>query len=248
MEKYRVPNKLPSEEINILAQRKGRLKKEAQRTKPVKKYNGKKEESFTKLESMVLQKRLAQRDDRRIMRNFLKTGVFLKDKGIESGRLILVFRHRGEHIANKTVQSGLTRLSLPFVNSAMFHRLTPDIHALLKIVEPFVTWGYPEMWLIRELIFKYGTLSDHNKLVLITSNNVVEEIFGKYDLICVDDLIHEIMTLGPNFDKVRRRFRSFKLRNPLGAWSHERKAKLYSLGGVAGFRGDAINDLFKRLL
>uniref|UniRef100_A0A182J211 Uncharacterized protein n=1 Tax=Anopheles atroparvus TaxID=41427 RepID=A0A182J211_ANOAO len=252
MEQYRVPNKLPSEEINILAQRKGRLKQAAQRTAPApRKKNNR--YSFKKIEKIVAASRIAERDTKRILRNFLQTGFRLKNPEIEEGRLILIYRHRAKRVENKPVLRYLNDLNLPFMKCAAFHRLTPEVHAMLKIVEPYVIWGYPQMTVIHDLIFKYGALrnTDTNlraKSVPLSSNKLVEDIFGTYGIICVDDLVHEIMTLGPNFDKVQQHFRSFVLRNPLGGWKGARKGKLRSIGGEAGFRGDAINELFQKLL
>ncbi|KFB42545.1 hypothetical protein ZHAS_00010255 [Anopheles sinensis] len=261
MEQYRIPNKLPSEDISILAQRKGRQKQAAQRTEPVPRKN-RFRGNFTKIDTIVAMTRTADRDAHRIKRNFLKTGLRLNDNKIEEGRLIIIYRHRGGFIYNKTVDRTLYRLNLRFLKSATLQRLTPEVHAMLKIVEPFVIWGYPNITVIRELIYKYGALRDpglpHARkgpelkgkgLVPLTSNKLVEEIFGYCGIICVDDLIHEIMTLGEAFEYVHRHFRCFKLRNPSTGWACPKlKGKLRSLGGEAGFRGDEINELFKTLL
>lgn len=255
MEQYRVPNKLPSEEINILAQRKGRLKQAAKRTEPVAR-KAKHRRSFLKPDSFVADFRKAERDAKRIKRNFLKTGFRLPGAGIEENRLVLIFRHRGKRIANQNVIKAMRCLGLPFEKTASFQRLSPEVHAWLKIVEPYVIWGYPQMTVIHDLIYKYGAVTPPRtpgalkrpKALMITSNKVVEDIFGSLGIICVDDLIHEIMTIGPNFDAVRQRLRSFGLRNPSGGWKTSRKGKLRSIGGEAGFRGDEINALFKLLI
>lgn len=252
MEQYRVPNKLPSEEINILAQRKGRLKQVAKRTEPAPRKSNRRR-SFLKPDSFVADFRKAERDAKRIKRNFLKTGFRLTAKSIDENRLVLIYRHRGKRIANQDVIKALRRLSLPFEKTASFHRLSPEVHAWLKIVEPYVVWGYPQMTVIHDLIFKYGAVqkvrnTEGPKTIPLSSNKLVEDIFGSLGIICVDDLVHEIMTLGPHFDKVQQRFKSFALRNPTGGWKTSRKGKLYSIGGEAGFRGDQINALVKLLI
>ncbi|XP_058061991.1 large ribosomal subunit protein uL30-like [Anopheles bellator] len=250
MEQYRVPNKLPSEEINILAQRKGRLKQQAKRSAPPAR-KVRKPRDFVKATIYVAQQRRAVQDAKRIKRNFLKTGFCLPNKAITEGRLVLVFRHRGLHIANKDVLQSLRTLRLPVLRSAAFHLLTPEIHAHLKVVEPFVVWGYPADAIIRELIYKYGAFrgdGPDKKSVPMSSNQVVEQRLGHCDIICVEDLLNEVITLGPHFDEVRRALRCFILSHPVGGWKEAPKGKLRSIGGEAGFRGDEINVLFKRLL
>lgn len=258
MEQYRVPNKLPSEDISILAQRKGRQKQAAQRTEPIQRKQ-RNRGSFKKIDKIVAMTRTAQRDAKRIKRNFLKTGLRLDDNKIEEGRLVIIFRHRGGQVFNKAVDKALYRLNLRFLRAASLQRLTPDVHALLKVVEPYVIWGYPNMTVIRELIYKYGALRDPGVRqgtdvkgrgpVPLTSNKIVEEIFGYCGILCVDDLIHEIMTLGEAFESVHRHFRCFKLRNPHTGWKCPKiKGKLRKFGGEAGFRGDEVNELFKTLL
>ncbi|KAL1400685.1 hypothetical protein pipiens_007227 [Culex pipiens pipiens] len=232
MEKYAVPNKLPAEEISILAQRKARIKRDANQwvRKPL---PANRKTKFCKPELFIADFRKAERDEKRIKRNFLKTGLELRNAEIEHGRLVLVFRHRGKYIANK--------------------ELTEQVHAMLKMVEPWVIWGYPTIGTVRELVYKYGLFKPEQgekgpKKVPITSNKQVEDKFGHLGIICVEDLLHELLTVGPNFIKVTKILHTFELRSPVDGWKTARKGKLRSIGGEAGFRGDDINEFFKRLL
>jgi large subunit ribosomal protein L7e len=96
MEKYAVPNKLPSKQVNILAHRKRRIsqKQAALLKKPTKKKIGvKSEEHFKKPEFFVAEYRKAERDDKRISRQLMRNG--LKRNHMKDGSLVLVLRHRG---------------------------------------------------------------------------------------------------------------------------------------------------------
>lgn len=252
MEKYAVPNKLPSEEITILAQRKARIKREANKwvRKPMPENRKTK---FCKPEFFIADYRKAERDSMRINRNFLKTGIWLKNKEIEHGRLILVFRHRGKFVSNKEVMHMLSQLGLPYKRRAVFLKLTEGVHAMLKFVEPWVIWGYPNITTVRELVYKYGLFKPAKgekgpKKIPIASNKMIEEKFGHLGVICVEDLLHEIITVGPNFEKITKILHTFELRSPVDGWKNARRGMLRSLGGDAGFRGDEINDFFKRLM
>lgn len=96
MDKYAIPNKLPSKQVNILARRKKRItqKQGALQKKPAKKrFNPKSEDSFKKPEFFVAEYRKAERDDKRITRELMRNG--LKRSFMKDGSLVLVLRHRG---------------------------------------------------------------------------------------------------------------------------------------------------------
>lgn len=105
MEKFAVPNKLPSKQITVLTHRKRRISQQQQtlKKKPQRKIinlnNG---EHFKKPEFFVAEFRKAERDDKRIKRELLKRG--LQRKYMEDGALVVVLRHRGN------VRKGITTL------------------------------------------------------------------------------------------------------------------------------------------
>ena len=87
MEKYAVPNKLPSKQVTVLTHRKKRiaqkqsiLRKKPQQRKVVNENSG---EHFNK----------AERDDKRIKRELMKHG--LSRKYMKDGALVVIIRHRG---------------------------------------------------------------------------------------------------------------------------------------------------------
>jgi large subunit ribosomal protein L7e len=48
----------------------------------------------------------------------------------------------------------------------------------------------------------------------LTDNTLVEQELGKYGIICVEDLIHEIYTVGPHFKQAANFLWPFKLSSP----------------------------------
>lgn len=96
MEKYAVPNKLPSKQVSVLTQRKRRItqKKTSLHKKPTKqKFSVKSEAHFKRPEFFVAEYRKAERDDNRIKRELMKNG--LKRDFQKEGSLVFVLRHRG---------------------------------------------------------------------------------------------------------------------------------------------------------
>lgn len=60
----------------------------------------------------------------------------------------------------------------------------------------------PNIKSVRELIYKRGYGKVHKQRIPLTNNAIIEETLGKYEILCVEDLVHEIATTGPNFKQV----------------------------------------------
>lgn len=68
---------------------------------------------------------------------------------------------------------------------------------------------------------------------------------GKYGIICVEDLIHEIYTVGKNFKPANNFLWPFKLSSPRGGMN--KKTTHFVEGGDAGNREDQINRMIRRM-
>lgn len=60
----------------------------------------------------------------------------------------------------------------------------------------------PNLKSVRELIYKRGYGKVDKQRIPLTNNAVIEAALGKFDILCVEDLVHEIATAGPNFKQV----------------------------------------------
>ena len=74
---------------------------------------------------------------------------------------------------------------------------------------------------------------------------MLSQALGKYGIICTEDLIHEIMTVGPHFKQANNFLWPFKLKAPLGGL--KKKRNHYVEGGDAGNRENFINELIRRM-
>ena len=117
---------------------------------------------------------------------------------------------------------------------------------LFRFSEPYVAWGSPNLKSVRELIYKRGFVKYDGKRVPITSNDLIEDKLGKYDIICVEDLIHEIVTVGKNFKYASNFLWPFKLNTPTGGW--RKKTTHFVEGGDFGNREDKINNLLRLMV
>lgn len=138
-------------------------------------------------------------------------------------------------------------LRLRRLHHATFVRMTPETQTALTMLEPYVLYGTPNVQTVREIIFKYGFMKYNSKKTSISSNSQIEEVFGESGIICLEDIIHEIITVGANFDKIKKALYPFILPNPKEGWVGK-KGLQFQKGGIAGYRGDKINDFMKTIL
>jgi len=118
---------------------------------------------------------------------------------------------------------------------------------MVKMVAPFVTFGYPTRHTIRKLIYKRGYGKVDRRRLPLTDNSVISTVLGEKGINCVEDLIHEIVTCGPNFRQANNFLWPFKLTSPLGGF--EKKRHSFGEGfGAWGERGELINKLVGRML
>ncbi|PKI40765.1 hypothetical protein CRG98_038776 [Punica granatum] len=116
---------------------------------------------------------------------------------------------------------------------------------MLHRVEPYVTYGYPNLKSVRELIYKRGYGKLNHQRIALTNNSIIEEALGKCGIFSMEGLIHEIMTVGPHFKEANNFLWPFKLKAPLGGL--KKKRNHYVEGGDAGNRENYINELIRRM-
>ena len=112
------------------------------------------------------------------------------------------------------VQRAIARLCLNKIFGGVFMKVTPHFIQSMKtlcIVEPYVTWGFPNLKSVQELILKHGQAKVKNKVIPVTDSTVNEKHLGKFDVICLEDLIHEIALPGNNFHMIAGLLHPFQL-------------------------------------
>ena len=105
--------------------------------------------------------------------------------------------------------------------------------------------GYPNLKSVNELIYKHGYGKINKKRIALTDNALIAQSLGKYGIICVEDLIHEIYTVGKCFKEANNFLWPFKLSSPQGGM--KKKTTHFVEGGDAGNREDQINRLIRRM-
>merc|ERR1712212_244775 len=198
---------------------------------------------FRRAENYVKEYRDLEREDIRLKRDAKKEGAVIVPA---EAKLAFVIRIRGVNQVHPKVRKVLKLFRLLQINNGIFVKLNKATINMLRICEPFIAWGYPNLKSIKNLMYKRGFAKINGRRVPLTSNNLVEESLGKSGMICIEDIVHEIITVGPNFQKATSFLWPFKLNNPTGGW--RKKTNHFVEGGDFGNREEQINVLLDNMI
>lgn len=118
---------------------------------------------------------------------------------------------------------------------------------MLNIVRPYIAWGYADMATVRNLIFKRGKTKLGNKIHSI-DNAIVEEKLGTFGILCIEDIIHELVTLGPHLREVLGFICPFRLMAPTGGWKSHLKKSQHPFNQIIGNRDEMISELVNKMV
>ncbi|KAK2466801.1 hypothetical protein APHAL10511_001059 [Amanita phalloides] len=198
---------------------------------------------FKRAEQYVKEYLAKEREEVRLKRVARAAGDFYVPA---QPKVYFVIRIRGINEIAPKPRKILQLLRLLQINNGVFVKVTRATQQMLRLIEPYVTYGEPNLKSIRELIYKRGYGKVNKQRIPITNNAVIEENLGKHDILCVEDLVHEIATAGPHFKQASNFLWPFKLSNPTGGW-RTRKFKHYVQGGDFGDRESNINKLVRQM-
>merc|ERR1712164_128943 len=161
-------------------------------------------------------------------------------------KLAFVVRIRGLNDMHPKTKKILQIMRLRQMNMGVFMKLSKASMEMLKRVEPYLSYGYPNLKSVRELIYKRGYGKINKQRLALNDNAVIEKGLGAHGIMCMEDLVHEIYTVGPKFKEANNFLWPFKLRPAKGGQAKKRKG--YNEGGQAGNRDKYISALISRML
>jgi 60S ribosomal protein uL30 len=161
-------------------------------------------------------------------------------------KLAFVMRIRGINGLHPKPRKVLQLFRLRQINNGVFIKLNKATINMLRLAEPYITWGYPNLKSVRELVYKRGFAKVEGRRIPLTNNEIIEKKLGRHGIICMEDLIHEIYTVGPNFKQASNFLWYFKLNTPNGGW--RKKNNHFVDGGDFGCRDTKINNLLRRMV
>merc|ERR1711865_743310 len=196
---------------------------------------GKKAEAFKRAEAYVKEYREQEQSLVTMKRAARKAGTFYVEP---EQKLLFVMRLRGINGMHPKTRHIMKVLRLLQINNGVFVK-----------VNPYIMYGYPNLKTVRDLVYKRGFAKINGQRVPITDNNMIEEALSektKGAVICLEDLVHEIYTVGPFFKECTKFLWPVKMNNPVGGFSRIRHH--FVEGGDAGNREEYVNDLIRRML
>ena len=150
-----------------------------------------------------------------------------------------VVKVRGTISAQRETRETLDMLRLDRTNNAVLIDNRPSYIGMLYRVQNYVTWGEVSKETVALLLKKRGRLAGGKKL----TDESVEKLGYK----SIDALADAIASCKAEFQKLPNVQPVFKLRPPSKGFKGKTK-KSFSAGGEAGYRGEKINELIKRMV
>merc|ERR1712217_908649 len=141
----------------------------------------------------------------------------------------------------------LQLLRLKQLHNGVFLKVNKPILNMLKNIQPYVTYGYPSLRTVRELVYKRGFAKINKQRIPLMDNEIIQNSLGECGIQGMEDLIHEIYTVGPNFKQASNFLWPFKLSSPRHGFIQKRHGFCEIRGGDWGSREDLINELIRRM-
>ena len=198
--------------------------------------------AFKRAESYVKQYREEQANLVRMRRVAKESNNFFREP---DAKVAFVIRIRGINGVDPKTRKILRLLRLPQIHNGVFVKLNKATITMLRLVEPYVAYGYPTLKTVRNLIYKRGFGRINRQRIPLTDNSLIEKALGHKDVVCIEDLVHQIYTAGPLFKEVNHFLWTFKLSSPVGGFY--KITTHFQEGGDAGNREEKINSLIRRM-
>jgi large subunit ribosomal protein L30 len=157
----------------------------------------------------------------------------------EECKCLVVVKVRGTVSAQREIRETLNFLHLTHTNHAVLIDSRASYKGMLQRVNSYVTWGEPSKETVVVMLQKRARLTGNKKLT--------EEYLKKAGYKSIDDLAEAVLNCKVDFHELPNIQPRFKLHPPTKGYKGKTK-KGFKAGGEAGYRGEAINELVKRMI
>lgn len=160
--------------------------------------------------------------------------------------MVFVIRIR-DHVGQpRVVKRALSTMRLRKIHEGVFVPYNPSTRKLLHLVEPWVVYGKPSQAVVNDLITRRGFGKVNGTRVPLSDNITIEKELGDKNIICVEDLVHEIYNVGDSFKAAAAFLWPFQLTD--SKTTFERRVLKLKDGKDYGDKGEAINEYIKQVL
>jgi len=157
----------------------------------------------------------------------------------EECKCLVVVKIRGTISAQRETRETLDFLNLDHTNNAVLIDSRAAYKGMLQRVNSYITYGEPTKETVAMMLQKRARLAGDKKLS--------DEYIQKAGYKSIDDLAEAIVSCKVQFQKLPDMQPLFRLHPPSKGYKGKTK-KGFAAGGEAGYRGNEINDLVKRMV
>ncbi|RCH78123.1 hypothetical protein CU098_006322, partial [Rhizopus stolonifer] len=175
---------------------------------------------FKRADEFIRNHRTAEKQAKRL--RALTSGKMKGSQRKGDGKLLFVARIKTQNAIHPQIKKVLTKLRLLKLNSGVFVVCDDSTIKDLQKIEPLVTYGAPSLKTVRDLIMKRGATMIKGVRTPLSDNMMIEEALGQYGVICLEDIVHEIVELGEHFNEVSKFLIPFELNNPVKGWRQKK--------------------------
>lgn len=204
---------------------------------------------FKRVQKKGMQKRASNKPEIEVKEIMQDDGEVTKQEfqsNSVGAKMVFVIRIR-DHIGEpKTVRRTLSDMRLRNIHDGVFVRYDDSMRKMLHLVEPWVVYGTPSQAIVNDLITRRGFGKVDNKRIPLSDNVTIEKNLADKNIICVEDLVHEIYNVGDSFKYAARFLWPFRLTD--SKTEFERQVLKLKDGKDYGDKGEAINEYIKQVL
>lgn len=157
---------------------------------------------------------------------------------VEERKCIAAVKVRGTISAQREAKETLKMLHLTRTNHAVLIDNRPAFKGMLRRVQSYVTWGEVSKETVALMLQKRGRLVGDNK--------ISDEYIQKIGFSSLEALAEALVLCKVEHQKLPGMQPIFRLHPPSKGF-HGKIKKNYRAGGEAGYRGEAVDELIRRM-
>ena len=147
----------------------------------------------------------------------------------------------------KLVYNIMLQLSLKEANTGVFLKYDHVTRRKLQLIEPWVIYGNPSEGIVKDLMERKSFGKVNGEKVPLSDNTILErELGNEHGIICMEDMVHELTTVGDAFDAVTNFLLPFPLTAAISKFEKE-KLKVKQ-GKNYGDKGEEIDEYIRQML
>jgi 60S ribosomal protein uL30 len=103
-----------------------------------------------------------------------------------------------------------------FTSSSFYKYLSVIVIARLKALDAYVAYGFVSHQTASDLLHRRAFTEFGGGRRVLSDNTIIEQALGDKNILCLNDLLHEVFTVGPNFTNALSLLCPFRLSSPVG--------------------------------